>query len=207
MKECIKKNRVLLIFIIIFSIISSVTMVGVSLLLQSTIDRVTDGDMEGFKRVLIFTMVYCLIMAMLYFIYDILSKIFIKNVTQELRSKIFKGIMNHNYKDFTSISFIQPIIMIMSCVPKISSMKTVIKRLDDISNYQDESFLGSEIPTFENCLEISNLNFAYEENKSILNNIDLKINKNKKYVIVGASGCGKSTLVKLILGYYADYNG
>lgn len=380
MKECIKKNRVLLIFTIIFSIISSVTMVGVSLLLQTTIDKVTDGDMEGFRIVLIFTLVYCLIMAMLYLIYDILSKIFIKNVTQELRSKIFKGIMNHNYKDFTSInsadyisaltndiklieenyitqllvvlqfsvaflattaillylsplvtlclfisimlifivpsvfgkkleskqmnlskqltsftttikdmlsgydviksynlknniidefeienenlantkletdkllvinetlsqilgmttqfvavflaaylvlkgkltmgmliaivqlsgSFIQPIIMIMSCVPKITSMKTVIKRLDDISNYQDKSFLGSEIPTFENCLEISNLNFAYEENKSILNNVDLKINKNKKYAIVGASGCGKSTLVKLILGYYADYNG
>ena len=67
--------------------------------------------------------------------------------------------------------------MIMSCVPKISSMKTVIKRLDDISNYQDESFLGSEIPTVENCLEISNLNFAYEENKSILNNIEQQDNK------------------------------
>ena len=91
MKECIKKNRLLLIVTIFFSIISSITMVGVSLLLQSTIDKVMNGDMEGFKKILIFTLLYCTIMGLLYFIYDILSKIFIRNVTQELRSKIFSG--------------------------------------------------------------------------------------------------------------------
>ena len=49
MKDCIKKNKLLLIVTIIFSVISSITMVGVSLLLQSTIDKVMNGDMEGFK--------------------------------------------------------------------------------------------------------------------------------------------------------------
>ena len=85
MKECIKRNRVLLVITIIFSVISSVTMVGVSLLLQSTIDKVMNGDMEGFKKVLAFTLIYCLIMGLLYFIYDILSKMFVRNVTKELR--------------------------------------------------------------------------------------------------------------------------
>ncbi|MCC3864482.1 ABC transporter ATP-binding protein/permease [Terrisporobacter petrolearius] len=380
MKECIKKNKILLFITIIFSVISSITMVGVSLLLQSTIDKVMNGDMEGFKKILIFTLVYCAIMGLLYFIYDILSKMFIRNVTRELRSKIFSGIINHNYKDFNSKntadyisaltndiklveenyitslllvlqfsvafiatigillylsplvtgclfvsmllifivpsifgkkleskqmnlsnkltsfttvikdmlsgydviksynlkkdafeeferenkdlaktkfeadkllvinetlsqllgmgtqfvavflsaylvlkgnitmgtliaivqlsgSFIQPVIMIMSYAPKITSMTSVIKRLDDMSNYKDSSFTGSENPSFDRSIEISNVNFAYEENKSILENVDLKIKKNKKYAIVGPSGCGKSTLAKLILGYYADYNG
>ncbi|WP_270305006.1 ABC transporter ATP-binding protein, partial [Terrisporobacter petrolearius] len=359
---------------------SSITMVGVSLLLQSTIDKVMNGDMEGFKKILIFTLVYCGIMGLLYFIYDILSKMFIRNVTRELRSKIFSGIINHNYKDFNSKntadyisaltndiklveenyitslllvlqfsvafiatigillylsplvtgclfvsmllifivpsifgkkleskqmnlsnkltsfttvikdmlsgydviksynlkkdafeefegenkdlaktkfeadkllvinetlsqllgmgtqfiavflsaylvlkgnitmgtliaivqlsgSFIQPVIMIMSYAPKITSMTSVIKRLDDMSNYKDSSFTGSEDPSFDRSIEISNVNFAYEENKNILENVDLKIKKNKKYAIVGPSGCGKSTLAKLVLGYYADYNG
>lgn len=380
MKECIKKNKILLFITIIFSVISSITMVGVSLLLQSTIDKVMNGDMEGFKKILIFTLVYCVIMGLLYFIYDILSKMFIRNVTRELRSKIFSGIINHNYKDFNSKntadyisaltndiklveenyitslllvlqfsvafiatigillylsplvtgclfvsmllifivpsifgkkleskqmnlsnkltsfttvikdmlsgydviksynlkkdafeeferenkdlaktkfeadkllvinetlsqllgmgtqfvavflsaylvlkgnitmgtliaivqlsgSFIQPVIMIMSYAPKITSMTSVIKRLDDMSNYKDSSFTGSENPSFDRSIEISNVNFAYEENKNILENVDLKIKKNKKYAIVGPSGCGKSTLAKLVLGYYADYNG
>ena len=380
MKECIKKNKILLFITIIFSVISSITMVGVSLLLQSTIDKVMNGDMEGFKKILIFTLVYCGIMGLLYFIYDILSKMFIRNVTRELRSKIFSGIINHNYKDFNSKntadyisaltndiklveenyitslllvlqfsvafiatigillylsplvtgclfvsmllifivpsifgkkleskqmnlsnkltsfttvikdmlsgydviksynlkkdafeefegenkdlaktkfeadkllvinetlsqllgmgtqfiavflsaylvlkgnitmgtliaivqlsgSFIQPVIMIMSYAPKITSMTSVIKRLDDMSNYKDSSFTGSENPSFDRSIEIRNVNFAYEENKNILENVDLKIKKNKKYAIVGPSGCGKSTLAKLVLGYYADYNG
>ncbi|UPA29649.1 ABC transporter ATP-binding protein/permease [Terrisporobacter glycolicus] len=380
MKECIKKNKILLFITIIFSVVSSITMVGVSLLLQSTIDKVMNGDMEGFKKILIFTLVYCGIMGLLYFIYDILSKMFIRNVTRELRSKIFSGIINHNYKDFNSKntadyisaltndiklveenyitslllvlqfsvafiatigillylsplvtgflfismllifivpsifgkkleskqmnlsnkltsfttvikdmlsgydviksynlkkdafeefegenedlaktkfeadkllvinetlsqllgmgtqfvavflsaylvlkgnitmgtliaivqlsgSFIQPVIMIMSYAPKITSMTSVIKRLDDMSNYKDSSFTGSEEPSFDRSIEISNVNFAYEENKNILENVDLKIKKNKKYAIVGPSGCGKSTLAKLVLGYYADYNG
>ena len=355
-------------------------MVGVSLLLQSTIDKVMNGDMEGFKKILIFTLIYCAFMGLLYFIYDILSKMFIRNVTKELRSKIFFGIINHNYKDFNSKntadyisaltndiklveenyitslllvlqfsvaflatigillylsplvtgclfvsmllifivpsifgkkleskqmnlsnkltsfttvikdmlsgydiiksynlkkdafkefeeenidlantkfeadkllvinetlsqllgmgtqfvavflsaylvlkgnitmgtliaivqlsgSFIQPVIMIMSYVPKITSMTAVIKRLDDISNYKDSTFIGTENPSFENAIEVSNVKFAYEDNKHILEGIDLTINKNKKYALVGPSGCGKSTLAKLILGYYADYSG
>lgn len=380
MNDCIKKNKILLVITIIFSVISSITMVGVSLLLQSTIDKVMNGDMEGFKKILIFTLIYCAFMGLLYFIYDILSKMFTRNVTKELRSKIFFGIINHNYKDFNSKntadyisaltndiklveenyitslllvlqfsvaflatigillylsplvtgclfvsmllifivpsifgkkleskqmnlsnkltsfttiikdmlsgydiiksynlkkdafkefeeenidlantkfeadkllvinetlsqllgmatqfvavflsaylvlkgnitmgtliaivqlsgSFIQPVIMIMSYVPKITSMTSVIKRLDDISNYKDSTFIGTEDPSFENAIEVNNVKFAYEDNKQILEGIDLTINKNKKYALVGPSGCGKSTLAKLILGYYADYSG
>ena len=104
-------------------------------------------------------------------------------------------------------SFIQPVIMIMSYLPKITSMNSVITRLDELSNYKDSSFTGNGNPSFKNSIELKNINFEYEENKHIIDGVDLTIIKNKKYAIVGPSGCGKSTLVKLILGYYADYNG
>ncbi|MFZ7822021.1 ATP-binding cassette domain-containing protein [Priestia sp. 40] len=41
----------------------------------------------------------------------------------------------------------------------------------------------------------------------VLRDINLSIEKNKKYVIIGQSGCGKSTLIKLILGMNKGYNG
>jgi len=355
-------------------------MVGLSLFMQSTIDTVMTGDMEGFKRVLIYTIGYSVLIGVFYFIYDILSKMFIKNVTKELRARVFSGIFRYNYKDFTSTNtadyisvltndmklveenyivpllvvlqfsvmfittigillwisplvtlclfismllmfivpsvfgkaleskqlalsnkltsfttkikdmlsgydvirsynlkgnitkefeeensalantkfaadklfvvnetlsqllgmgtqfvamflsaylvikgnlsmgmliaiiqlsgtFVQPVIMIMSNVPKITSMKSVLKRLDEFSNYEDTSFEGKENLTFEDGLEVKNLNFGYDDKKAVINGLSLNLDKNKKYAIVGASGCGKSTLIKLLLGYYSDYRG
>ncbi|MGL4911325.1 MAG: ABC transporter ATP-binding protein, partial [Romboutsia sp.] len=104
-------------------------------------------------------------------------------------------------------TFVQPVIMIMTEFPKITSMKPIIERLNKLSDYKDESFEGKENPTFDKVLEVKNLSFSYNENRNVINNLNLKLDKNKKYAIVGNSGCGKSTLVKLLLGYYADYEG
>ncbi len=48
-------------------------------------------------------------------------------------------------------------------------------------------------------LELINVCFE-RDNKKILNNINLKLDKNKFYVITGQNGSGKSTLVKTIMG-------
>ena len=48
-------------------------------------------------------------------------------------------------------------------------------------------------------IKIKKLKKTYGEN-TILNGLDLKIEKGKKTTIIGQSGCGKSTLLRLILG-------
>ena len=104
-------------------------------------------------------------------------------------------------------TFVQPVIMIMSNIPKITSMKSVLEIIDEFVNYEDKCFVGKENPTFTNSLEVRNLNFGYDDTKTIINNVYLNFKKNKKYAIVGSSGCGKSTLLKLLFGYYSNYNG
>ncbi|NFP56364.1 ABC transporter ATP-binding protein, partial [Clostridium botulinum] len=351
-----------------------------SLLIQTTIDYVTIGNMDGFKRILIYSVGYGILIGLLYFIYDILSKMFIRNLLKMLRNKVFFGILRRNYKDFNSkntadyisvltndmklieenyvvplllilqysvmfgvtvilllylsplvtlgifismllifivpsifgktlenkqlelsnrlsfftsklkdiflgydvirsynlrnnttkefqeennnlanakftadkifvinesisqilglgtqfvaiflsaylvikgeltmgmliaivqlsATFVQPVIMIMSNVPKLNSVKPIIKRIDDFSNYEDTDFVGKDKPYFNSNLEISNLYFNYGNERPAIDNISLRIDRNKKYAIVGGSGCGKSTLVKLMLGYYSDFNG
>lgn len=380
MRECIKRNKLLLLLTIIFSIISSAAMVGLSLFIQTTIDYVTIGNMDGFKRILIYSVGYGILIGLLYFVYDILSKMFIRNLLKMLRNKVFFGILRRNYKDFNSkntadyisvltndmklieenyvvplllilqysvmfgvtvilllylsplvtlgifismllifivpsifgktlenkqlelsnrlsfftsklkdiflgydvirsynlrdnitkefqeennnlsnvkftadkifvineslsqilglgtqfvaiflsaylvikgdltmgmliaivqlsATFVQPVIMIMSNVPKLNSVKPIIKRIDDFSNYEDTDFVGKDKPYFNNNLEISNLYFNYGTGRPAVDNISLKIDRNKKYAVVGGSGCGKSTLVKLMLGYYSDFSG
>ncbi|WP_411170088.1 ABC transporter ATP-binding protein [Clostridium sp. MB05] len=380
MKECIKRNKILLVITVIFSAISSISVVGLSLFIQRTIDVATSGNMEGFSKILLYSGIYGIFIGIIYFIYDILSKIFIRNLTKMMRSKIFTGIFKSNYKDFTSTNtadyisvltndmklieencirplleilqysvmflvtvillvyisplvtgglfismilifispailgkvledkqlalsnrlslfttkikdiflgydvirsyglkdntlkefenenntlantkfaadklfvinesisqtlgmgtqfvaiflsaylvikgnltmgmliaivqlsgtLVQPVIMIMNNVPKISSMKPVFERIDSFSNYVDTGLIGKDKPSLNNNIKISNLSFNYDEDTQIIKGIDLNIDKNKKYAILGESGCGKSTLIKLMLGYYSEFNG
>lgn len=102
--------------------------------------------------------------------------------------------------------FVGPVLMIMQNISKLQGVKPIVKRIQDFIKYKDESFTGQKQPIFQNELQMKNLSFAYQE-QAVLKNIDLTIEKGKKYVIVGPSGCGKSTLVKLLSGHYAGYSG
>ena len=104
-------------------------------------------------------------------------------------------------------TFIMPIMMIMQNVPKIQSISPVIKRLDELADYEDTTFTGTMEPSFTNNIAVQDLSFSYDTNQPVLINANLRLDKNKKYAIVGQSGCGKSTLIKLLAGNYSEYNG
>jgi subfamily B ATP-binding cassette protein MsbA len=53
------------------------------------------------------------------------------------------------------------------------------------------------IASFEHCIEFKNVSFAYDD-KVILKNINLKIEKGKTIALVGSSGAGKSSLADLV---------
>ena len=52
-------------------------------------------------------------------------------------------------------------------------------------------------------IKIKNLNFSYDNSEIILKNINLKIDKGQKIMIIGSSGSGKSTLFKILLKYHS----
>ena len=55
-------------------------------------------------------------------------------------------------------------------------------------------------------LEIKNLK-AQIEGKTILNGVNLKVNKGEVHAIMGPNGSGKTTLINLILRFYESNSG
>jgi len=61
--------------------------------------------------------------------------------------------------------------------------------------------------TKTNSIEIKDLSFSYETNKSVLKSINMTIERGKKVALIGASGSGKTTLAQLIVGLYPIQKG
>lgn len=105
-----------------------------------------------------------------------------------------------------SSNLANPLLMIFSNLPKIKSVKPIISKLEKFTKQADFNYKKNGPSSFEH-IYINNLSFSYNNNQKILKNISININSGKKYVIVGKSGCGKTTLIKLLLGYYSNYEG
>lgn len=98
---------------------------------------------------------------------------------------------------------VNPLFQLFALVPVLSSYKPLFNKINEF--LENKQLVEKDIH-FDKVIELSNVTFAFED-KLVLDNINLKFEKNNKYLIIGESGSGKSTLVKLIAGYYHEYEG
>lgn len=104
-----------------------------------------------------------------------------------------------------SNSFMAPVILLMQNIPKIQGMKSVIARLNQYTECGNTRAAGKGIPAFERSIEFQHVSFSYSPDTTLLSDISLKLERGKKYAIMGQSGCGKSTLLKLLTGCLDNY--
>ncbi len=93
---------------------------------------------------------------------------------------------------------------------KLVSYRGLIDSVQDLLRTDDKPYLKSGTLPFEGLLKsirLVDVDFSYGQNKKILENISIEIEKNKTTALVGASGAGKTTLADLIPRFYDPTRG
>lgn len=92
-----------------------------------------------------------------------------------------------------------------------NSIYTVLPNIDKTAELLDDKFMKDNerhLKKLGNNQEIQVKNMFYHYGSvRCLDNVNIKIEKGKKYAVVGASGSGKSTLLKILANLLNDYQG
>ncbi|MGA1931329.1 ABC transporter ATP-binding protein [Arcobacter sp. YIC-464] len=102
-----------------------------------------------------------------------------------------------------------PVQDILTIQYSYASASTALTRLNKILNLQTEKTGKQELCVKDKKIDISlhDLCFSYNEEKNVLENVDLEIKAGEKVALIGASGSGKTTLAQIISGFYSKKSG
>lgn len=120
--------------------------------------------------------------------YVIIKKFSLSNLV------IFQNILNFYINSFNNL------IKLINDYPKY---KISLERVEDLFTIKKEVFNCSsyyKLCSLDGKIIYDNLSYTYN-NKPLLKNVNLEINKGDKVFLYGPSGSGKSTLMKLLLRY------
>ncbi|ELA9325711.1 ABC transporter ATP-binding protein [Vibrio parahaemolyticus] len=91
------------------------------------------------------------------------------------------------------------------------SAKAALKRINDLLELEEEDRPVSKVNPFNETREvdvkIEHVDFSYNNENKVLDDLSLHISAGKKVALVGASGGGKSTLIQLLIGVYRQNAG
>ncbi len=122
------------------------------------------------------------------------------------------GISNEEFGSFFTalIMLIDPISHITTNYNELKQGQASLKRLNEITTNPTE-IVSLQNEVFSNRINgnilFNNVYFSYDDNRQVLNNINLDIESGKILALVGPSGAGKSTIFSLILKFIQPKGG
>ena len=102
---------------------------------------------------------------------------------------------------------IQPVSVIPTCIAEYKSARGLVEKIA-VSLAENRPDQGkTAVKALKAGIILKDLSFGYDEEKTVLKDINVIFETGKKYAVVGASGSGKSTLLNLLMASYHNYEG
>lgn len=106
--------------------------------------------------------------------------------------------------------FWQPIMnlsnLFNSFINTISYLERIFETLDEPVKVNDKPN-AKEMPPIKGDVSFDNVTFAYDESKTILENLSFNVKSGESVALVGPTGAGKTTIVNLISRFYDTTGG
>ena len=101
-------------------------------------------------------------------------------------------------------NFNQPINQILNISNNLQSALAGAERVFEVMDEEKEKDdkEAEDVLSFEGKVELKNVEFSYNKEKKILNNINLTAQKGETIAIVGPTGSGKTTIINLLNKFY-----
>ena len=85
--------------------------------------------------------------------------------------------------------------------PTVAAAERIFEFLEETEEVEDIKNPVS-IKNIKSNIEFKNVNFGYNQEKTIINDFSVKVKEGAKIAIVGPTGAGKTTMVKLLMRFY-----
>lgn len=100
--------------------------------------------------------------------------------------------------------FINPVNTLIGFMEQFQNGVSGFRRFVEVMEEEPEADSpdAEELCNVEGVIEFKNVTYAYEGNREVLRNINLRLEKGRKLALVGPSGGGKTTLCHLLPNFY-----
>lgn len=105
--------------------------------------------------------------------------------------------------------FLSPVKVLISFMEQFQNGVTGFERFLEIMDTEPERDIESatDLENVQGDITFKNVTYGYESDRDVLKDVSFKIEKGKKFALVGPSGGGKTTICHLLPRFYQNENG